>query len=131
MASTKILIIDDSEGMRIHLRQILESAGISVVEAADGPQGIEMLKVHRDVDLVICDVHMPQMDGLEMLHKAQEQGLLSGVPIFMLTTELAAQRVDEAKRAKVTAWIIKPPNAKALVATISKVLDLENEMNAR
>jgi len=129
MPSTKVLVIDDSIGMRIHLRQILESAGMVVLEAADGPEGIEMLKVNHDVDLIICDVHMPHMDGLEMLKVAHEQGLLKTIPIFMLTTELAAQHVDAAKKARVTAWIIKPPNPKSLVATISKVLALESGMS--
>ncbi len=117
----KILIIDDSEAIRIQLRKDLESKGHSVVEAVDGMDGLNQLQKATDTELIICDVNMPKMDGLTMIAKVNQQPQYSSIKIFMLTTEGSADMKTRGKEIGVKAWITKPYLAEKLLSAVEKI----------
>ena len=117
----KILVVDDSETLRNQLRKILDEAGHQVSEAFDGVNGLEVLQNNAGIQLIICDVNMPRMDGLTMCQKVHESPALSKIPIFMLTTESNLDMKAKGKEAGVLAWITKPFSAPKLVSAVEKV----------
>src|SRR6478609_6923110 len=81
----KILVIDDSETIRQQVRQALAATGYEIIEAVDGIDGLEKLRALADLDIALCDVNMPRMNGLDMIAEVQRTG--PKFPILMLTTE--------------------------------------------
>lgn len=118
----KVLVVDDSETIRTQLRRDLEGAGHVVVEACDGKVGLQMAEENPDFQLLICDVNMPVMDGLEMCERLFLNEKFGKVPKFMLTTEAVPAMKQRAKAVGVLAWIIKPYVLDKLLAAISKVV---------
>ena len=119
----KILVIDDAEVQRFQLSFALTKAGYEVVEGVDGQDGLTKLAQNPDVALIICDVHMPIMDGLAMCAEIQNSTALAHPPIFMLTTEASADLKTSAKANGVKAWILKPFTTEKLLAGIKSVLE--------
>ncbi|MCB9061910.1 MAG: response regulator [Halobacteriovoraceae bacterium] len=117
----KILVVDDSESIRTQLKSLLTEKGHSVVEAADGEDGLSTLNGNKDVNLIICDVNMPKMDGITMCTKVSEDASVNSIPIFMLTTESNADLKEKGKKAGVRAWITKPYSDDKLLSAIQKV----------
>lgn len=118
----KILIVDDSETLRIQLREALEEGGHSVVEGVDGADGLRQAKAHRDLQMIITDFNMPQMDGVTMAAKVREVPELAKVPIMMLTTEATPEIKAAGKAAGILAWIVKPLLPSKILPTIDKIL---------
>jgi len=118
----KILVVDDSEIIRVQLKADLEGAGHQVVEAANGIQGLGGLEENKDVKLVISDVNMPEMDGLTMCEKIHANPDFSQIPIIMLTTQSSADMKARGKENGVLAWVTKPYKSKALLAGVEKIL---------
>ena len=87
----KILIVDDSDTLRIQLKKALEEAGHIVVEGKDGRDGLIKAQENIDTQLIICDYNMPEMDGITMCRKIREITALKSIPIFMLTTETSPE----------------------------------------
>ncbi len=117
-----ILTVDDSTSMRQMVRATLQSAGYDVVEAADGQEALEIAR-GKAVDLVICDVHMPRMDGITLVHELRALPTYRLTPLLLLTTESSQDKKLEGKRAGATGWIVKPFNPEVLLDTLKKVLD--------
>lgn len=117
----KILIVDDSEAIRIQLRKDLESRGHIVTEGVDGFDGLAQLQNSEGIELIICDVNMPKMDGLSMVSKISQEGKYAGIKIFMLTTEGSADMKTRGKEAGVKAWITKPYIPEKLLSAIEKI----------
>lgn len=117
----KILIVDDSETLRVQLKNLLSSKGHTVVEGEDGVRGLDTLKKNTDVGLIICDLNMPNMDGVTMCIKISEDPALNKIPIFMLTTEASNELKEKGKKAGVRAWINKPFDEAKLIAVIDKL----------
>lgn len=117
----KILIVDDSETIRITVTATLEGAGFSVVQAVDGIDGLAKLSEH-DVALVILDVNMPRLGGLEMLEKVHADPNLNKIPVVMLTTEAHFAMIDRAKKLGAKGWMIKPVKPENLVAAAKRVV---------
>jgi len=117
----KILVVDDSETQRFELKKVLEGAGYNVLEGVNGVDGIEKLKANPDVALIICDVNMPEMDGLTMCLRIHETGQHKDLPIFMLTSEASAEQKQMAKQVGVRAWITKPFVPEKLLQAVQKV----------
>ncbi len=115
----KILVVDDSATVRQQVRLALEQANFAVLEAVDGEDGAEKILSMDDIALVICDVNMPRMNGLEML-EAVEAGK-RGLPILMLTTEGQPALMQRAKAAGAKGWVVKPFKPALLVAAIQKL----------
>lgn len=115
----KILVIDDSATVRQQVGLALSQAGFEVMEAVDGVDGIS--KVDASVSLLICDVNMPRMNGLEMLEKLRTDARWQALPVVMLTTEGQPTLIERAKKAGAKGWIIKPFKADLLVAAVKRL----------
>lgn len=118
---TKILTVDDSVSIRAMVGLTLKSAGYEVIEASDGLDAINKLK-DISVDLVITDVNMPNMDGIELVKQIRSHPDHKFVPILLLTTEDQADKKNEGKLAGATGWIVKPFKPEQLVAVVKKVI---------
>jgi two-component system, chemotaxis family, chemotaxis protein CheY len=120
MTAKRVLIVDDSQTVRLQVAKALSGAGYEVLEAIDGVDGQD--KIDATVDMVICDVNMPRMNGLEMLETIKRDGKNLNLPCLMLTTECQPQLIDRAKKAGAKGWIIKPFKAELLVAAVTKLV---------
>ena len=118
----KILIVDDSVSLRKLVAGTLATAHHEIVEAQDGATALAQAK-QKTFDLIISDVNMPQMNGLEFLRQVRKLAEYRTVPVLMLTTEMDPGKKKEAKDAGATGWIVKPFDPGTLLATIRKVLD--------
>jgi two-component system, chemotaxis family, chemotaxis protein CheY len=110
MSEVRTLIVDDSSVMRKIVARALLQAGLDpmvVFEAGNGSEGVELLKTQQ-VDLILSDINMPLMDGLEFLRQIRAQNLASGVPVVMITTESSEEHVKEAILAGAQGYIRKP-----------------------
>lgn len=117
----KVLVVDDSPTVRQQVGQALTRGGYQVVEAGDGTEGLRQLSAHA-VSLVICDVNMPRMNGLEMVEQVRQSPQHAGLPIVMLTSEGQPALIERAKRAGARGWIVKPFKADLLVAAVNKLI---------
>src|SRR5687767_15916114 len=118
---TRILTVDDSPSMRDMVRIALTSAGFDVTSAADGREALDLARKSA-FDLVLSDVNMPVMDGIELIRALRAESAYRHTPILMLTTESSAERKREGKEAGATGWIVKPFDPAQLVATMHRVL---------
>ena len=110
MAEVRALIVDDSSVMRKIVERSLRQAGVDslvVLEAGSGIEGLEILK-SRQVDLILSDINMPSMDGLEFVRQLRTQHLAPGVPVVMITTESSEEHVKAAIQAGARGYIRKP-----------------------
>ena|SRR5437879_3793600 len=114
-----ILVVDDSCSVRQHVSLVLQRAGFETAQAADGQEGLAMVDSNRNIDMVICDINMPNMNGLEMVEKIKAKPENKSLPILMLTTEGQASLVKRAKQAGAVGWIVKPFNPRQLVQTVN------------
>jgi two-component system chemotaxis response regulator CheY len=118
----KILVVDDSPTVRKHVGQALAGSGYAVIEAADGVEGSETLANDDQIGLVILDVNLPRMGGLEMLEKVKANGAHASLPIIMLTTEGSKGMIDRAKAAGAKGWVVKPFKPELLVGAVTKLM---------
>jgi two-component system, chemotaxis family, chemotaxis protein CheY len=116
-----VLTVDDSPSVRQMVKLVLGPAGYDVVEAGDGAEGLAKLKA-ASVDLVITDLNMPVMNGLELIRSARGLPTMVGVPIVFLTTESNDSVKQEAKAAGATGWITKPFKPEQLLAIVGKLV---------
>lgn len=116
-----ILVVDDSAAARSQLRLAFEAKGARVIEAENGREGLWRARADR-VDLIFSDVHMPVMDGLQMIQELRKLPAYATTPIFVLTSDAAAIRADEGKRAGANAWVVKPANLDMLWKAVEKAL---------
>lgn len=118
-----VLIVDDSETVRTQLGNDLRQEGHLTLEACNGLEGLRTLEGMADsVDLIFCDVNMPEMDGLSMCRELHKHPVLGKIPIFMLTTQTSLAMKAEGKAAGVIAWVIKPYERKKVLAGVARVL---------
>jgi two-component system chemotaxis response regulator CheY len=110
MSEIRALIVDDSTVMRKIVERALRQAGLDplmVYEAGSGTEGLELLRV-KTVNLILSDINMPSMDGLEFLRQLRGQNLAPGVPVVMITTESSEEHVKQAILAGAQGYIRKP-----------------------
>ncbi len=120
----KILVVDDSVTVRQQVGLALGQAGFEVIEAADGQEGLDKISANPDLLMVITDVNMPQMNGLEMLEKLKADPKHAKLIVFMLTTEGQPELIDRAKKAGAKGWIVKPFKAELLVSAAKKLASM-------
>lgn len=120
MAKT-ILIVDDSESIREVVNFTLENEGYQVLVGVDGKDALKFLD-GRNIDLLITDLHMPNMNGIELIKEIRKMDAYQRMPILFLTTESQTSMKMEAKDAGATGWIIKPFVPAKLIAAINKVI---------
>jgi two-component system chemotaxis response regulator CheY len=116
----KILIVDDSATIRQQVGLALRQAGYTTAEAGDGVEGLTVLE-EGGFALVICDVNMPRMNGLEMLEAVKRNPNHSALPVVMLTTEGQPALVERAKKAGAKGWIVKPFKPELMIAAVRKL----------
>ena len=116
-----ILIVDDSETVRQVLQLALGNAGYQVVEAEDGFDALTKLS-GAQVDMLITDLNMPNMDGLELIKKVREEGNHRFTPIVMLTTESSEEKKKAGREAGASGWIVKPFKPEQLLKVVKMVL---------
>ena len=120
----KILVVDDSVTVRQQVGSALSQAGFEIIEAADGQEGLSKINANPDLLMVITDVNMPHMNGLEMLEKLKANPKHSKLIVFMLTTEGQPELIDRAKKAGAKGWIVKPFKAELLVSAAKKLASM-------
>ena len=115
-----VLIIDDNNGMRAYLRSILKDK-YNVSEAADGKQGLE--KACREIPkLVICDVMMPVMDGLEFTRQLKQNMATSHIPVILLTARSLSEQREEGYGTGADSYLTKPFSGSVLLARVDNLL---------
>ncbi len=117
----RILAVDDSVSMRQMVGYTLRGAGYEVVQAGDGVEALELAR-SGTADLVLTDVHMPRMDGINLVRELRALPAYKFVPMLILTTESSQEKKLDGKRAGATGWIVKPFNPEQLLSTIAKVI---------
>ena len=117
-----ILAVDDSPSMRQLVSMTLQRAGHDVHLAEDGVDAMRVA-AELDVDLVITDVHMPNLDGISLIKKLRGMAAYKYKPILVLTTESSSDMKMRGKEAGATGWIVKPFNADALLKVLDRVLE--------
>ena len=117
---SKILIIDDEKVIRATLREILEYEKFIISEAKDGEEGIAKIK-EEDFDLVLCDIKMPKMDGIEVLEQAK--ALDKSPQFIMISAHGSIETAVEATKKGAFDFIPKPPDLNRLLLTVRNALD--------
>ena len=116
-----ILTADDSPSMREIVSFTLKTAGYEVIEAADGREALNRLG-GAPVHMLITDLNMPNMDGLELIRQVRALPAYKYIPIIMLTTESQDQKKQAAKAAGASGWIVKPFRGEQLLMVAKKFL---------
>ena len=121
--SATVLVVDDSATIRQQVGAALSVAGLDIVEAADGVEGLKKIKA-GGISCVVCDVNMPNKNGIEMVEEIKKDTAFASLPIIMLTTEGAKDLIVRAKAAGASGWIVKPFKPEMLVAAVNKLAGL-------
>ncbi len=121
----KILIVDDSSTMRKIVMRTLRQAGYEaaeILEAGDGSEGLEQVSKAGDVDLVFCDVNMPNMNGLDFVQAVRADDSSAAIPIVMVTTEGGQEAIHEAMARGANAYVVKPFTPEKIGTVVSEIL---------
>lgn len=127
--SLNILVVDDSRTVRTVIAKTLDLAAIPVGElyqAENGEEALAILAENR-VDLVLADINMPVMNGIEMVERMHADGLLKTIPVITVSTEGSATRIEDLKRKGVRAHIQKPFTPEMIREIVNEVLEVSNE----
>jgi two-component system chemotaxis response regulator CheY len=120
MAKT-ILVIDDSASLRQVVSIALKGAGYDVIEAVDGKDALSKLDGQK-IHLMICDVNMPNMDGISFVKAAKQLPAYKFTPVIMLTTEAGEAKKAEGQAAGAKAWVVKPFQPAQMLTAVSKLI---------
>ncbi len=124
MSEIRVLIVDDSSVMRKIVERALRQAGLDplvVLEAGSGVEGLDALR-NNAVQLILSDINMPSMDGLEFLRQLRAQKLADGVPVVMITTESSEEHVRQAIQSGAQGYIRKPFTAEQVKERVLPLL---------
>jgi two-component system chemotaxis response regulator CheY len=117
-----VLVVDDSVTMVLSLKTTLSLNGFQVETAGNGQEALEKLKKGLKPGLILTDINMPVMGGMELIRNVRAMPGLKFVPILTLTTESDGAKRSEGKMAGATGWLVKPVSGSDLVAVMRKVL---------
>lgn len=120
--SNVALVVDDSRSIRMLVSKVLKQAGFEVMEAENGKDALAKLTEKSSVQLVITDLNMPVMDGLELIRAIRQDAQHKFTPVVFLTTESEESKKEEAKSAGATGWIIKPFHPEKVMTVIRRVV---------
>jgi two-component system chemotaxis response regulator CheY len=118
---SKIMIVDDSAIVRQQVSWALMQAGFEVLEAVDGQDAADQVAAGVELALMLCDVNMPRMNGIDLLTKLAGGGNAPPFPVVMLTTDGLPELVARAKTLGAKGWMVKPVKPEILVATVKKL----------
>jgi len=130
--SFNVLVVDDSPPMRQVMKRVIQISGFDVgelLEAGNGKEALEVLSSHW-VDVILLDIHMPEMDGIEMLRRLSEEDLWKRIPVIVVTTEGREQVIEEAKRLGAKGYVKKPFNPEQIKEILMSVMGKEYERGA-
>lgn len=116
-----ILVVDDSESIREVVSFTLQSEGYRVLVGINGRDALKHLN-GSDINLVITDLHMPEMDGISFIKEVRKTNDYKHIPILFLTTETGKEKKLEAKDAGATGWIVKPFQPDKLIKVLNKLI---------
>jgi len=118
-----VMLVDDSATILLSMSTILSKAGYGVEKASSAEEGLTKFKGGIKPDLLITDLNMPGMNGIEFIKKVRtDVPNLRFMPILFLTTESQQSKRDEAKAAGASGWLVKPVNAEQLLGTIKLIV---------
>jgi two-component system, chemotaxis family, chemotaxis protein CheY len=116
-----VLIVDDSKSIRNEVSDVLTRAGYNVIEAAEGSEALACLRANAEVNVVVLDVNMPGMNGLDVLERITSEHTGRSLPVLMLTTEAERALVERARKAGAKGWLLKPINPELLVRSVTRL----------
>ncbi len=116
----RVITVDDSKTMRDMVSHTLKTAGYDVLEAEDGKKALDVLN-GQAADVVITDLNMPNMNGLELIKALRLLPAYKTTPILMLTTEADETKKNAGREAGATGWIVKPFNPEKLISVVKRV----------
>ena len=120
-----VLVVDDSAAIRKILQRVLRQTGMAIKtihEAGDGQEALEILKVHSPA-LVLTDINMPKMDGLQFLAAVKASDRWRGIPVVMITTEGGEAKVGEAVKLGAAGYVRKPFTADQIKEKLAGILE--------
>lgn len=118
----KIMLVDDSATILLSIGAVLAKEGYAVEKAGNASEGLSKLGGGYRPDLLITDLNMPGMDGIEFIRKVRKSPNLRFMPILFLTTESQQTKRAEAKAAGASGWLVKPTSAQQLIDTVRLVM---------
>jgi two-component system chemotaxis response regulator CheY len=116
-----IMTVDDSASLRQMVSFTLKGAGYDVIEAVDGVDALQKLD-DTSVNMLIADINMPNMEGIELVRRVRENPAYKFIPIVLLTADSTDSKKQEGRTAGATGWIVKPFKPEQLLAVVKKVL---------
>lgn len=117
-----VLLVDDSATILLSISGILSKAGYAVLTAANAAEGLARFNGGLKPDLLITDLNMPGMNGIEFIREVRKLPACRFMPILFLTTESQQERRAEAKAAGASGWLVKPATAEGLLSTVKLVV---------
>ncbi|MZP31279.1 diguanylate cyclase [Heliobacterium undosum] len=126
-----ILIIDDAEDIRLYLQAVLASDGYEVYSTASAREALALLLDGPSIDLILLDVIMPEIDGIELCQRIKSDAAWRDIPVIMVTALTNMEDLDRAFAAGAMDYIIKPVKKRELLARIRSALALKTEMDRR
>lgn len=120
--SKQVIVIDDSCTARQQVITTLSGVGYEVVEAVNGVDGLQKIAEHPGASLVLCDLNMPAMSGLDVLRRLRDAPRAEPLIVVMFTTDAEPDLVRSAKQAGAKGWIVKPFKPDLLIAAVRKLL---------
>ena len=124
---SEIMIVDDTASGRYIISALLKEEGHEVIEAVDGKDALE--KINPSVKMVITDLHMPHVNGLELVKRIRENPDYKVIPVIMVSSESEEEIKAEGRAAGVTEWIDKPVSAGKLRDAVGRVFDILKSVN--
>src|SRR5205814_9917821 len=117
----KVLVVDDAELIRNEVTRVLSPAGFVVLHGMDGLSGLELARANTDLSLILLDVNMPVMGGLDMLDRLKEDRQTAGIPVLFLTTEGQESLMARARKAGARGWLVKPVKPEMLLKAVQQL----------
>jgi two-component system chemotaxis response regulator CheY len=121
--SKSALVVDDSATIRSMIKAVIEQMGFECLSAQDGEKALKILG-ERTVDIIITDINMPNMDGIELIKHLRAQKNSKYTPILVITTEGGTNVKEAGKSAGASGWIVKPFNPEVLKNAVTKLTNL-------
>ena len=120
-----ILVVDDSATVRKFMNQVLHTLGHNIIEAKDGIDAIQLMAKHK-IDLVIADLNMPRMNGIDLIQSIRENPDQLDLPIIMLTTEADDESRKKAISIGANVFLVKPASPQVIVYKVNSLLGVES-----
>jgi two-component system chemotaxis response regulator CheY len=119
---SSVFLVDDSATVLMSMETILQKAGYSVAKATSGEDAVAQLEKGLKPKLIITDIHMPGMNGIDLIRKVRTMNGFQFIPILVVTTESQQAKRDEARAAKATGWLVKPVQPDDLVKVVKQIV---------